>query len=69
MRNNPLEIMMRESVEEFLARGGNISRSERVLGEPKRSITANYKAGHGKTRMGKNGSGKFMKSEKYWCVI
>ena len=61
--------MMKESVEEFIARGGNISRSEKVLGEPKKRISANYRGGHGKTRMGKNGSGKAMLSEKYWCVL
>ena len=61
--------MMKESVEEFIARGGNISRSEKVLGEPKKRISAYYRGGHGKTRMGKNGSGKAMLSEKYWCVL
>jgi len=29
---------------------------------------ANYRAGSGKTRMGKNGSGKARMSETYWSV-
>ncbi len=49
--------MREETIEEFLARGGRISKSSKVLGE-KTTVSANYKAGHGKLRMGKNGSGK-----------
>ena len=59
-----------ETVEEFLARGGKvskISKSTKVLGE-KKTVSANYKAGHGKLRMGKNGSGKAMRSESYVCL-
>ena len=61
-----------ETVEEFLARGGRIERSEKILGA--RSLNmfskfdANYRAGSGKTRMGKNGSGKARMSETYWSV-
>tara|TARA_Y100000758_G_C15807341_1_gene333159 strand:- start:61 stop:285 length:225 start_codon:yes stop_codon:yes gene_type:complete len=49
--------MRNETVEEFLARGGKISKSTKVLGE-KKTVSVNYKAGHGKLRLGKNGSGK-----------
>ena len=54
--------MRNETVEEFLARGGKISKSTKVLGE-KTGVSANYKAGHGKLRMGKNGSGKTSRCE------
>ena len=54
--------MRNETVEEFLARGGKISKSTKVLGE-KIGVSANYKAGHGKLRMGKNGSGKTSRCE------
>ena len=39
----------------------------KVLGE-KTGVSANYRGGHGKTRMGKNGSGKAMRSESYVCL-
>ena len=55
--------MRNETVEEFIARGGKISKSTKVLGEPKKRISANYKAGHGKLREGKNGSGKTSRCE------
>ena len=54
--------MRNETVEEFLARGGKISKSTKVLGE-KTGVSANYKAGHGKLRLGKNGSGKTSRCE------
>jgi len=54
--------MREETIEEFLARGGRISKSSKVLGE-KTTVSANYKAGHGKLRMGKNGSGKTSRCE------
>ena len=54
--------MRNETVEEFLARGGKISKSTRVLGE-KIGVSANYKAGHGKLRLRKNGSGKTSRCE------
>ncbi len=54
--------MREETIEEFLARGGRISKSSKVLGE-KTNVSANYKAGHGKLRMGKNGSGKTSRCE------
>ena len=54
--------MRNETVEEFIARGGKISKSTKVLGE-KTGVSANYRGGHGKTRMGKNGSGKTSRCE------
>ena len=59
--------MREETVEEFLARGGKVSKISKVLGE-KTGVSANYRGGHGKTRMGKNGSGKAMRSESYVCL-
>jgi len=59
--------MRNETVEEFLARGGKVSKISKVLGE-KSTVSANYRGGHGKTRMGKNGSGKYKKSESYVCL-
>jgi len=56
-----------ETVSEFLARGGRIERSTKVLGE-KTTYSANYRAGSGKTRMGKNGSGKARMSEAYTSI-
>ena len=56
-----------DTVEEFLARGGKVSKISKVLGE-KTGVSANYRGGHGKTRMGKNGSGKAMRSESYVCL-
>ena len=54
--------MRNETVEEFLARGGKVSKSTKVLGE-KKTVSVNYKAGHGKLRLGKNGSGKTSRCE------
>jgi len=59
--------MREETIEEFLARGGRVSKITKVLGE-KTGVSANYRGGHGKTRMGKNGSGKAMRSESYVCL-
>ena len=56
-----------ETVEEILARGGKVSKISKVLGE-KTGVSANYRGGQGKTRMGKNGSGKAMRSESYVCL-
>ena len=64
--------MRRESVEEFLARGGRVERSTKVIGSSSLNMfskySANYRAGSGKTRMGKNGSGRARMSETYWTV-
>ena len=61
-----------ETVEEFLARGGRIERSSKIIGAKSLNMfskfDANYRAGSGKTRMGKNGSGKARMSETYWSV-
>jgi hypothetical protein len=61
-----------ETVEEFLARGNAIKRSEKVLGSKSLNMfsrySANYRAGSGKTRMGKNGSGKFRMSESFTSI-
>ena len=61
-----------ETVEEFLARGGRIERSSKIIGAKSLNMfskfDANYRAGSGKTRMGKNGSGKARMSESYWSV-
>jgi hypothetical protein len=61
-----------ETVEEFLARGNKIEKSEKVLGSKSLNMfsrySANYRAGSGKTRMGKNGSGKFRMSEAYTSI-
>jgi hypothetical protein len=54
--------MRKETVEEFIARGGKISKSTKVLGE-KSTFSANYKGGHGQLRLGKNGSGKTSRCE------
>ena len=75
--NNPfgdtdMSEVRNETVSEFLARGGHIERSTRVLGSSSLNMfskySANYRAGSGKTRMGKNGSGKARMSESYWTV-
>ena len=62
--------MRRESVDEFLARGGRIERSSKIIGAKSLNMfskfDANYRAGSGKTSMGKNGSGKARMSESYW---
>ncbi len=64
--------MRRESVEEFLSRGGRIERSETVIGAKSLNMfsrfDANYRAGSGKTRMGKNGSGRARMSEAYTSI-
>ena len=61
-----------ETVEEFLARGNKIEKSEKVLGSKSLNLfsrySANYRAGTGKTRMGKNGSGKARMSEAYTSI-
>ena len=54
--------MRNETVEEFIARGGKVSKSTKVLGE-KKTISVNYKGGHGRLRLGKNGSGKTSRCE------
>ena len=75
--NNPfgdtdMSEVRNETVSEFLARGGRIERSSKVLGSSSLNMfskySANYRAGSGKTRMGKNGSGKARMSESYWSV-
>ena len=75
--NNPfgdtdMNEVRNETVSEFLARGGHIERSTKVLGSSSLNMfskySANYRAGSGKTRMGKNGSGKARMSESYWTV-
>ena len=75
--NNPfgdtdMSEVRNETVSEFLARGGHIERSTKVLGSSSLNMfskySANYRAGSGKTRMGKNGSGKAGRSESYWSV-
>ena len=58
-----------ETVEEFLSRGGVINRTEKVHGTASLNMfsrhSANYRAGSGKCRMGKNGSGKARMTERY----
>ena len=75
--NNPfgdtdMSEVRNETVSEFLARGGHIERSTKVLGSSSLNMfskySANYRAGSGKTRMGKNGSGNARMSESYWTV-
>ena len=75
--NNPfgdtdMSEVRNETVSEFLARGGRIERSSKVIGARSLNMfskySANYRAGSGKTRMGKNGSGKARMSESYWTV-
>ena len=53
-------IMRNETVEEFIARGGKISKSTKVLGE-KKTVSVNYKGSS--CRLGKNGSGKTSRCE------
>ena len=59
--NNPfgdtdMSEVRNETVSEFLARGGHIERSTKVLGSSSLNMfskySANYRAGSGKTRMG-----------------
>ncbi len=61
-----------ETVEEFLARGNKIEKSEKILGSKSLNLfsrySANYRGGSGKTRMGKNGSGKARMSEAYTSI-
>ena len=54
--------MRNETVEEFIARGVKISKTTKFLGE-KTGVSASYKGGHGKLRLGKNGSGKTSRCE------
>lgn len=61
-----------ETVEEFLSRGGRIERSEKIIGAKSLNMfskfDANYRGGSGKTRMGKNGSGRARMSESYTSI-
>ena len=70
--NVELEHGRRETVEEFLARGKKIEKSEKVLGSKSLNLfskySANYRGGSGKTRMGKNGSGKARMSEAFTSI-
>ena len=70
--NVELEHGRKETVEEFLARGKNIEKSEKVLGAKSLNLfskySANYRGGSGKTRMGKNGSGKARMSEAFTSI-
>ena len=70
--NVELEHGRKETVEEFLARGKKIEKSEKVLGAKSLNLfskySANYRGGSGKTRMGKNGSGKARMSEAYTSI-
>ena len=72
MMNVNVKLETVETVEEFLARGNTIKRSEKVLGSKSLNMfsrySANYRAGSGKTRMGKNGSGKARMSESYTSI-
>ncbi len=52
--------MRNETVEEFIARGGKVSKSTKVLGE-KKTVSVNYKGSS--CRLGKNGSGKTSRCE------
>ena len=55
-----------ETVEEFLARGGSIERTEKMHGSPSLNMfskhSANYRAGSGKMREGK-GCGSHARTE------
>ena len=70
--NVELEHGRKETVEEFLARGNKIEKSEKVLGSKSLNLfskySANYRGGSGKTRMGKNGSGKARMSEAFTSI-
>ena len=72
MMNVNVKLESVETVEEFLARGNKIEKSEKVLGSKSLNLfsrySANYRAGSGKTRMGKNGSGKARMSEAYTSI-
>ena len=67
-----VKLEKRETVEEFLARGNKIKKSEKVLGSKSLNLfskySANYHGGSGKTRMGKNGSGKARMSEAFTSI-
>jgi len=56
---------MRDRVEEAMkSYNGSVTKSTKVLGKELLSkYTANYRAGSGRTRMGKNGSGKYRMTE------
>lgn len=64
---------MRVRVEEAMkSYNGSVTKSTKVLGKELLSkYTANYRAGSGRTRMGKNGSGKYCMTEKrgHWSVF
>ena len=70
--NVELEHGRKETVDEFLARGKKIEKSEKVLGAKSLNLfskySANYRGGSGKTRMGKNGSGKARMSEAFTSI-
>jgi hypothetical protein len=72
MMNVNVKLETVETVEEFLARGNTIKRSEKVLGSKSLNMfsrySANYRGGSGKTRMGKNGSGKARMSEAFTSI-
>ena len=61
---------VKETVEEFLARGGKVEKVEKELrskGMKTFNTTSCTTRGIcGRTRMGKNGSGKNRMSERYW---
>jgi len=59
--------MRNETVEEYLKRDGVITKLTRVLGE-KSSTTARHRGGNANTRMGKNGSGRYSRSES-WVTL
>ena len=61
---------VKETVEEFLARGGKVERNEKVIVNKTMKVlnvsTCRTRGINGNTRMGKNGSGKYRMSERYW---
>lgn len=64
---------MRVRVEEAMkSYNGSVTKSTKVLGKELLSkYTANYRAGSGRTRMGKNGSGKYSMTETrgHWSAF
>ncbi len=63
---------VKETVEEFLARGGSVKRNEKVIVNKTMKVfnttTCSTRGISGNTRMGKNGSGKYRMSERYWNI-
>ena len=61
---------VKETVEEFLARGGKVERNEKVIVNKTMKVlnvsTCSTRGINGNTRMGKKGSGKYRMSERYW---